>query len=141
MKICSQCRIEKAETEFYNRRAGRVGYYSECKDCTNRRTKKWTKGNPDKVRKSQKKWSLKTKYGLSWSDYQTRFDNQRGLCAICFDPLKGGRNAICVDHDHETGKVRDLLCSPCNAGLGQFRDSSTRMLSAVFYLDRHKNKG
>lgn len=57
---------------------------------------------------------------------------QGGCCAICKAP-KG--NKLCVDHDHRTGKVRGLLCSNCNAGLGMFKDSEDLLQSAKGYLN------
>jgi hypothetical protein len=55
---------------------------------------------------------------------------QDGVCAICGRP-----NPEHVDHDHETGAVRGILCFNCNGGLGQFRDSIDALLSAASYLD------
>jgi hypothetical protein len=54
-----------------------------------------------------------------------------GLCEICQE-----RPAAHVDHDHETGKVRGVLCFSCNGGLGQFRDRVDIMLKAITYLER-----
>jgi hypothetical protein len=54
------------------------------------------------------------------------------LCAICRQPSVGQR--LSIDHCHETGIVRGLLCSPCNLGLGSFRDSVERLESAIRYL-------
>ena len=53
-----------------------------------------------------------------------------GLCDICRDPI----DVIHLDHCHATGKVRGLLCRYCNHGLGQFKDSISRLLNAAEYL-------
>jgi hypothetical protein len=58
-------------------------------------------------------------------------------CAICNDPFDNV-GLIHVDHDHETNKVRALLCSLCNQGLGQFKDSVKRLELATAYLLKHK---
>lgn len=60
---------------------------------------------------------LSTKYGLKIADYDALLRSQDGVCAVCRQPPKPGRR-LHVDHDHATGAVRALLCSPCNAALG-----------------------
>ena len=65
---------------------------------------------------------LRTKYGITTEDYDALFANQAGACAVCQQPSPEGR-ALHVDHDHESGKVRGLLCAQCNMGLGCFKDN------------------
>lgn len=67
--------------------------------------------------------------------YEKQREDQKGLCAICGNP-PGPHRSLSVDHDHETGKVRALLCGPCNRGLGHFRDNPRLLASAVEYLKR-----
>lgn len=82
---------------------------------------------------------LKHRYGLSYKDYQQLYENQKGNCAICKSPLPlGGYKGLYVDHDHETEKVRGLLCSYCNAGLGNFKDSKVFLQNAINYITEHK---
>lgn len=86
---------------------------------------------PEKVRATR----LKRQYGLSLADYAKMYSAQDGKCAICgTEKQSGGRNGLAVDHCHESGKVRKLLCSPCNTALGKFKDSTEHMLRAVEYL-------
>ncbi|WP_425545633.1 endonuclease VII domain-containing protein [Glutamicibacter creatinolyticus] len=65
-------------------------------------------------------------------------ESQDHKCAICGDPygMESLKHPLYVDHCHQTGKVRGLLCSRCNTGLGLFRDSPDLMLAAVTYLTR-----
>lgn len=71
-------------------------------------------------------------YGLTPEDYEMLLVNQEERCAICGEtPLRG---VLYVDHDHETGKVRGLLCGACNSGLGQFRDDPNVLRAAIDYL-------
>lgn len=63
------------------------------------------------------------------------FDQQNGRCAICESADPGaGKSRFAVDHDHVTGRVRGLLCNPCNKGLGMFQDSPMRLKRAAEYV-------
>ena len=77
------------------------------------------------------------RYGITQDDYDRMLTLQGGRCAICAtdDP---GKKSWCIDHDHGTGAVRGLLCSLCNVGIGNLRDDTDILLSAVSYLERHK---
>ena len=67
------------------------------------------------------------------------FKEQNGVCAICGSPEVSDRNSnLCVDHDHETGKIRGLLCNKCNRGLGYFLDNPKILKNALKYLLKHK---
>jgi hypothetical protein len=74
-------------------------------------------------------------YGITLKDYEHLYILQNGVCAICRKPEgRKGKVFLVVDHDHETGKVRGLLCSNCNSGLGFFKDSLESLSSARQYL-------
>jgi hypothetical protein len=75
-------------------------------------------------------------YGLTLDDYEQMFLRQHGQCAICDVTVQGER--MCVDHDHETGTVRGLLCRLCNKSLGGFRDDVELLHKAVAYLQSVK---
>lgn len=79
----------------------------------------------------------KKKYGIPRAEYEAMVEAQQGRCAICGE-VPHDKN-LRVDHDHATGKVRGLLCPQCNAGLGNFRDSFTRMQRAFGYLLHHSS--
>lgn len=74
--------------------------------------------------------SLRTKYGLSNLAYDVLYRQQGGNCAICGDHA----DVLNVDHDHNTGMVRGLLCGRCNRGLGMFADDRARLAAASLYL-------
>lgn len=85
---------------------------------------------------------LQAKYGISRSDYLAMFEAQKGLCAVCSQPetdtdKNGGVKALAVDHDHVTSKVRGLLCTACNTGLGKFKDDPALLQAAIAYLAKH----
>lgn len=113
MKTCRVCKRELPDTAFYHNRL-------KCKECT----------RPEH-RANLRGWQLK-QYGLTAADYQRMFDEQSGACAIC--GTLAGTRSLCVDHDHETGIVRGLLCIGCNTALGSFKDSIANLRNAVKYL-------
>ena len=76
--------------------------------------------------------TLRARYGITIDEYDARFKDQGGVCAICYEPAEG---RLYVDHDHETGEVRGLLCRDCNSALGLLRDNTDRMRSAIKYLE------
>lgn len=63
---------------------------------------------------------------------------QNGVCAICANTCNTGRN-LAIDHNHETGAIRGLLCTKCNQGIGQFNENKELFFKAVEYLERYKN--
>lgn len=86
----------------------------------------------------------KRKYGITEQRYEEMKEEQEHKCAICEGDgfLLGSHNnhheTLCVDHDHNTGKVRELLCHNCNRALGLLRDDSKLLQRALDYLDKHK---
>jgi len=87
------------------------------------------------MREQGRKSRFKMKYGMTEADYQARCDAQGGRCAICRQPPPSHKPILHVDHDHDSGRVRGLLCSDCNLALGLFGDSATRARRAADYLD------
>ena len=99
--------------------------------------------NPELRRKRKRKHKKQTgawlrhEYGLTIEAYQAMKSGQGDVCAICrhpFDPLN-------VDHCHDTGRVRGLLCRGCNIGLGAFKDRPERLAAAISYLRRSMDGG
>ena len=95
----------------------------------------WRKNNPEKVKLHRRQTKLRKKYGINNHDYDALLAEQQGLCAICSEPPPG-RYMLAVDHCHDSGKIRSLLCVKCNAGLGQFNHSIKRLKQAIDYLER-----
>jgi len=72
------------------------------------------------------------------ADYQALYDAQKGLCAICNGRAVGRgkkNNTLAVDHNHATGKIRGLLCSNCNTGIGNLKDDVAVLKKAISYLE------
>jgi Recombination endonuclease VII len=89
----------------------------------------WKKRNPDKVRAnakvSRRRYVLR-QYGMTIADYAALFESQTGKCKIC--EIK---SATCIDHDHDTGRIRGLVCRSCNTKLGWFDRNRERILEYV----------
>lgn len=77
---------------------------------------------------------LKRTYDISLKEYEEIYISQYGLCAICHKPAQEDRPFFVVDHDHETGLVRGLLCNNCNIAIGLLNDDPNALRSAVRYL-------
>jgi hypothetical protein len=90
----------------------------------------WRKANPEVILASNLK-----KYGITLAEYERLLKKQKGVCAICKKPEYDARQRrLSVDHDHETGRVRGLLCARCNRALGMFNDNPELLRSAARYL-------
>lgn len=77
---------------------------------------------------------LTRRYGLTPEDYQRLLDSQGGACAIC-GREQSANVALAVDHDHDTGVIRGLLCHRCNSGIGSLGDSVALLKLAIWYLE------
>lgn len=100
----------------------------------------------EKHRNSRRNTRLKREYGITLEDYNKMLEDQNGVCSICkksetsiHEKTNKLRN-LAVDHCHETGKVRGLLCSKCNRGLGYFKDNVMNLIKAAKYLIFHRKK-
>ncbi len=101
-----------------------------------RRAKRWREQNPIKAHRRQKQVHLKRLYGISIEQYENMEALQQGLCAVCHKP-EVGRRRLAVDHHHETGQTRQLLCGKCNKGIGLFAEVPDRLRQAALYLETH----
>lgn len=91
---------------------------------------KWRQVNP----RGAFRLTLKNVYGISLEEWDAMIIDQSGLCAICDSPLRD----VATDHDHETGRVRAILCSGCNSGIGLLREDPEILRKAIAYLEHHR---
>lgn len=82
---------------------------------------------------------LRRVYDMSVDELEEMFIQQSGRCAICFKREDDSPQRLDLDHDHETGRVRALLCRQCNTALGLFKEDIQVMLQAIRYIKRYKN--
>lgn len=99
------------------------------------------KNNAKKYNKFKKKLranALKYKYGLTQLEYDLLLQAQNNCCAICGEKFTK-KNKPCVDHDHNSGKVREITCNGCNVATGMLKENVSTVLKLAAYLIRHKN--
>lgn len=152
-KVCITCGLWKRRSLFYRKPTAADGRHSECKVCLNKRTALWQRVNPEKFRRANAANAqhrrdagktldsdLRSKYGITEVDYNRTLAEQGGRCAICRrkpeDVIENDMRRLAVDHDHETGKVRGLLCTSCNTALGFLQESPEIIQAAADYAYR-----
>lgn len=127
MKTCCTCKQEKPEEEFYKHK--RTGTQGKCIPCHRAYYKMWVAKKTAELghtpyRHKSREYHLRHHYGLKPEDVPK-------ACQVC-----GSDKKICVDHDHETGKIRGFLCDACNVALGKAEDSPDRLRKLADYLER-----
>ena len=149
-KACAHCKAVKPIAEF-NRSGKR--YQSFCRKCGEKvgtEARRIKKENGESVIINRKDYlkrnmwrKMRAKYGIDREQYEALVEAQGNACAICKKPEKemdGQRGTplrLSVDHDHETGKVRGLLCRQCNIGIGRLKESVEILQNAIDYLKSH----
>lgn len=165
MKKCSKCGLEKPLSEFYTDPSKKDGHSYNCKECrkaqmrersqrpdkaaeARERSRAWYEANKERAREYAKTQytpennlarALK-RYGMTPYEYSLLLEAQEGKCAIC-GVAHGNKNGerLVIDHCHDTGAVRGLLCHSCNRGLGMLRDSAVLLQAALNYLKETQN--
>lgn len=117
---CSKCKEFKDESEFAKNPKQASGHNYECKECA-----RWA--------------SRERAYGITKEQYLALHEKQQGRCAICEKKWEGtpSHPDLVVDHDHQTGALRKLLCPNCNQALGLLQDSAELMRKAAAYREDH----
>jgi hypothetical protein len=149
--------------QFYRAAGMADGHRSDCIPCNlaakkartaldpqaNRdRVRRWQLDNAERYRAKQRSYAesgrkqlwdrkshLKRKYGMTLEDYDQMLEAQAGVCAICGEARPEERT-LHVDHDHETGVIRGLLCFRCNQAIGSLQEDHEIFQTAADYLDR-----
>lgn len=159
MKTCTTCSKQQTLDSFYSDNKCPDGKRAQCKSCvklTKRayfdkhrerelgKLKTWKKNNPDKV----KAGNLRNLYGITPEQHQSMITKQNNCCAICnrqqVDNVVDKRNNkprdLAVDHSHQTGLIRGLLCYYCNIAVGQLKDSVQTAERLVEYLKKYEKE-
>ncbi|MEA2498411.1 MAG: hypothetical protein QOH26_816 [Actinomycetota bacterium] len=128
---CNDCSCDKPPEDFPRNRRTKSGRGQYCKPCHNARNRATIK----RLYGNTRHYHLKQRFGIGAAEVDAMIEAQGGLCALCREAP-----AVHVDHDHKTGKVRAILCEPCNGGLGQFKDNPRTIERAIEYLERAAQK-
>lgn len=131
-KFCPSCRTEKPRDCFGLRRCNPRWLRGQCRDCESKYSRKAY--DPERGKINNRRGSLKRR-NASHEWYESKFREQREVCAICANLPP--RRKLAIDHDHLTGEKRGLLCDRCNIGLGYFKDSPKMLETAAAYLRQY----
>jgi hypothetical protein len=130
VKHCPSCQTEKETDKFWK------GQYL-CIECQKDKQKnRWVSRTPQKRLEQH----LKYKYGISHGEFVKAWEEQVGCCAICTETLPdlmtydNRRRGYAIDHNHETGAFRGILCLNCNSLLGMAKDNAEILSKAINYL-------
>jgi hypothetical protein len=136
MHTCAQCCLEKSIEDFVINAAGNPGWCSTCTTDKQREyMREYRNKNPHLAVKKREGRLLK-QYNLTPEEFTFMVLEQGGVCAVC----ELVPSALFVDHNHQTGEVRGLLCQKCNSGIGFLGDSLKSLEKAVNYLKRTDSK-
>jgi hypothetical protein len=128
---CNDCDTELPVSEFFIKKGKTEVQYrfnSPCKSCA----------NVNRNRNYHASYFRKMKYNVSDLEYEQMLIKQNYSCAICEEHYSKFNKALSIDHCHNTGKIRGLLCGNCNSGIGMLKDSITLVKSAANYLAKYK---
>lgn len=116
-------------------------YYRANKDKIRSRNKSYHrdyyKNNKERFRKNAKAYNLKSKYGVTPEEWDAIFSAQGAACACCGSASPGHRSGWHTDHCHTSGKLRGILCAPCNAALGHAKECPDRLRKLAEYAEKH----
>lgn len=136
-KSCLLCEQEKLESDFYKfyDRWTKKHYLSaRCKPCH----QQYRRQNPQNKR-NRKSEKLRLRYGITFEQWESMREAENYSCMICGITEEETGRSLDVDHCHSTGKVRGLLCNPCNTVLGHARDRIDLLEAAAKYLRTNKD--
>lgn len=143
-RIAKEKQKQYRQTEQYKKKKKAWMQSDKGKACLRKSKSKWyhTNGGKEYQRQYHYKLVLKRDYNLTLEQYNAMLKTQSGVCVICGKPewfKVNGKDIVrlSVDHNHETGKVRELLCGSCNTGLGCFKDNPILLRKGADYLDKH----
>lgn len=137
MKHCTRCEITQTLDSFKQMKDGQIRFL--CFPCDTEYRKEIRESRSQGEKHAERLRTRGQRYGMTGEEVQI-FEMVRGYrCEMCGDSpaeLKGKLKTMCIDHCHETGEVRGLLCPPCNKMLGNAQDEIARLQSGIDYLER-----
>lgn len=116
----------------------RYVYQSRCVSCAAARNAGKSRTLAEKDPEYYRRGSLRRKYKMTYEHFERLWEEQSGRCAICTGELSRGTGRYAVDHCHTSGRIRGLLCSPCNTAIGLLREDPSVFAAALTYLEQHR---
>ena len=135
---CPRCKIFKNKEEFGKDSTKAKGISCWCKACKKTWRANHRKKYPEKAKIRDFAGDLWKHYRMTVEEYRRIEKVQKNRCACCGKHKSNFKRQLHVDHDHKTGKIRGLLCTQCNPGIGYFQHSVARLKMAIRYLERTK---
>lgn len=161
-KVCPSCGDDKPSSEYRSDKTKADHLSSSCSTCISARSRRYYEKNGESLRKKiyayqkanpevnarsrakrkangkRRLQDLKQNYGVTPEQYAEMLERAGGVCEICGRvPSEVSKKGPCVDHCHDTSKVRGILCAPCNMGIGHLRDDPGVLRKAIDYLEHH----
>ena len=141
-KQCSKCKEIKDIDEFHVSKVKVDGHAYSCKECRNTYARQKSRNSPKRPRSKrdparEREGRLLRVFGIDNDRYNEMFALQAGKCDICGKHQMELNKRLCVDHCHETGKIRGLLCHSCNVAIGFLGDDIENLNCAIMYLNKH----
>jgi hypothetical protein len=137
MTGCVSCTRENSS--FRNKTGIQKEYIQKNREKINSYNRKAYHSLTSEEKKKRNRAQQVSLYGLTLEQYDAMIIKQKGVCAICGCPETNPKKTnMCIDHDHNTGKVRSLLCDRCNRGIGAFSDNIELLEKSILYLKNHK---
>lgn len=160
MKKCNVCKEIKSLDYFYiqriNKKTGTITYQYFCKQCNAKKSsdhykktfhgndaEKWKEKRKNRRQTKQSKdwyvrYRLQTRFGLTVEEFNEKKKEQNNKCYLC--NRKNSKKELCIDHNHNTGKIRKLLCHRCNTTLGLVDENITLLKNMIIYLETENDK-
>jgi len=141
LKVCPVCKESKTSENFYASKRTKDKLDTRCKECADAYKEQWVAKDPLKNKSVSENARLLKRYGITLEEYNKLSEEQNHCCKICGKTASQGRarsKFLSVDHCHETGEVRGLLCQKCNTGIGLLGDNYKSLEKALQYLEPHK---
>ena len=118
LQKCRHCKLDLPLHRFHKDSKKANGLYHTCRSCRSK---------------------YRRLIDISDAEYKKILESQNNQCAICGTDASQFKFLLNVDHDYKTNKIRGLLCTNCNMGLGHFKDSLSNLHRALMYIGRHSD--
>ena len=145
-KLCRICKETKPLSKFHKSKRHSSGVKNECAECTNEYLRKHYRKNyqgTEKFKRKNTNYHYKRKYGIEYNEYLQMCEERNNRCDICGiekvsagNQSRGSKDHLVLDHCHETGKIRGILCQECNQGIGLLKDNTQNFKNAIKYLEK-----